>query len=293
MIDPRNVVGIDAAMLVATDAVEFLHDIESVRSRLRGARPFYVYVLYKPDRSPFYVGKGVGSRVLQHEAEARNTVRLSHKLNVIRSIHRKGQSVVYKLDSFFDDETDALSRERELIQTIGRHDLGKGTLTNQTNGGEGTSNPSEESRQRRRESLWGENAEDLDRQVANRFFQTLTSVRSVTLKAANSFGVEPLWRNRDKFRMSPRQAATIVASAIGNRVLLEPGALVPRRVRIEETDLVIENGAGRDMLSSEMVTLANSSQGQEVLCLTELGYRYIVAEIDNEMLIDAGILAVE
>jgi hypothetical protein len=31
----------------------------------------YVYVLCRPDRTPFYVGKGVHRRVFAHEAEAR------------------------------------------------------------------------------------------------------------------------------------------------------------------------------------------------------------------------------
>lgn len=278
---------------IADNADDFLRDIAAVRARLKGEKPHYVYVLCKPDNGPFYVGKGVGSRVLQHEAEARTTRRLSHKLNVIRSLHRNGQSVIYRLDSFFDLEADALARERALIREIGRHDLGLGPLTNQTDGGEGVSNPSEESRERRRESLWGENAADPDRQIANRYFQKLTSVRSVPIKGAGSFRVEPLWRNRARFAMSPRQAAAIAASAIANRVLLEPAALIPRRLQIDGTELVIENGVGRDLLSSEIVALADSTSGYETLQLSERGFRYVVSMIDRSMLIDAGVLAVE
>ena len=48
----------------------------------------YVYVLCRPNRTPFYVGKGVNRRVLAHEAEARQNHRVGEpnpfKSNVIR-----------------------------------------------------------------------------------------------------------------------------------------------------------------------------------------------------------------
>src|ERR1700733_9137915 len=115
----------------ANDPVEFLTDIVAVRNALRLCKPFYVYVLHRPDGEPFYVGKGISDRVLHHEAEARNTLRLTHKLNVIRSLHRAGLAVHYRLDASFSDETEALARERFLIKKIGRHDLKLGPLTNQ------------------------------------------------------------------------------------------------------------------------------------------------------------------
>jgi hypothetical protein len=62
----------------------FLTDVASVRAALRAGARYYVYVLHRPDGHPFYVGKGVEQRVLEHEAEARNTTRLTHKLNVIK-----------------------------------------------------------------------------------------------------------------------------------------------------------------------------------------------------------------
>ena len=268
-----------------------LADPIAVRARLRAGGPFYVYVLHRPDGQPFYVGKGIGDRCLHHEAEARTTRRLTHKLNVIRAIHRRGFAVGYLLESFHDTEADAHARERELIGLIGRHDLKRGPLTNQTDGGEGTSNPSEESRQRRRETLWGEDAEDPERQIANRYFQSLCAVRSVTLKAAATFRAEPLWANRDAFGMTARQAATLAASAIQNRVMLEPGARIPRRLSVDGVELIIENGVGRDILSSRMAVLADQTPGREVFELTVVGWEYLLATLDAELLIDAGVLA--
>ncbi|MDR3486582.1 MAG: GIY-YIG nuclease family protein [Bradyrhizobium sp.] len=276
------------------DPLEFLTDIAAVRSALRHSKPFYVYLLHRPNGEPFYVGKGVGERVLNHEAEARNTSRLTHKLNIIRNLHRQGLPIHYRFDSFFDDELGALERERYLIQTIGRHDLKIGPLTNQTDGGEGTSNPSEESRQKRRESLWGDDADDPERKIANIYFQKLTSVESVTLKPVNTFKrAAGLWRNRPKFHMSPRQAATLAASAIENRVMLEPGALLPRRLRVQDVELIIENGAGNDMLSSDMVVLADNMPTNEILQLTAIGFQYLVQELGAAWLVDAGVLSPE
>ena len=69
--------GVENSKLIISEH-EYLHDIEAIRLRLRGGKSFCVYVLCKPDLTPFYVGKGISNRVLQHEAEARTTAR--HKL---------------------------------------------------------------------------------------------------------------------------------------------------------------------------------------------------------------------
>lgn len=263
---------------------------DEVRRILAQGPRYYVYVLCRPDGRPFYVGKGLGERILHHEAEARTTRRLTHKLNLIRALHRRSEAVCYRFDSFHDEERAALARERELIRTLGRHDLGLGPLTNQTDGGEGTSNPSEESRQRRRETLWGDAPEDDERQVANRFFQKLCSVKSVPIKPLGRYRVEGLWANRADFPLSRRSAAALAASAIANRILLEPGALIPRRLSIAEVDLIIENGAGRDMLSSGMAELASGQEGFEVLKLTWRGHESIIQHLGRDVLEDAGVL---
>lgn len=93
---------------------------------------FYVYVLSRPDGSPFYVGKGRGRRVYWHDSEARRGCRC-HKCNVIRKIWLAGGEVQRSIVFTTDDELTALTHERTLVAFYGR-----AHLTNQTDGGEGT-----------------------------------------------------------------------------------------------------------------------------------------------------------
>lgn len=113
-----------------------LEDAVAARARLASTAPHYVYVLCRADGTPFYVGKGVQHRCFHHEAEARTTDRLTHKLNVIRAMGRRGEAVRYCIESSFQTEAEAHARERWLIRLFGRHDLRNGPLTNQTDGGE-------------------------------------------------------------------------------------------------------------------------------------------------------------
>jgi len=155
----------------------------------------YVYVLLRSPGLPFYVGKGSVSkgvaRVFQHEAEARTDAK-SYKLNIIRVLARQKNALLYAFDGYFDDERMALARERHLIQSIGRHDLKTGPLANLTDGGEGESNPSEESREAHRQTLYGMDSGSLERQIANKFFQKVVAVRSVPIKPSTEFKAKPL-----------------------------------------------------------------------------------------------------
>ena len=263
-----------------------------VRSRLVDVTAAYVYILCRSSGEPFYVGKGGrNSRALDHVKEARNTKRLTHKLNVIRSMDRVGGAIKYVFEIDFSDEASALARERELIRLIGRHDLKLGPLTNQTDGGEGTSNPSQESRERRRATLSGDGAENEERRLANKWFKRIVDVDSVPVKNVGGYKIEGLWRNRASLNMSPRQAGALCASAIANRVLLQSGAVLPRRMIVDGNELIIENGVGRDTLSSEMTVLVDQTSGCESLKLTESGVEYIREHIDNNLLLDAGVIS--
>lgn len=270
-------------------------DSASVKRALAGNNlRHYVYVLLRPNQIPFYVGKGTKGngvqRVLQHEAEARGSGK-SYKLNIIRAVWAMGATVGYILYRFSDNETEMLAEERLLISTIGRHDLKKGPLANLTDGGEGTSNPSEESRQARRETLAGDGGDDIDRAVANEFFQRITSVESVPIKPVEKIKIGPLFPINKNIGPSARQAAALASSAIANRVMLAPGALIPRRLTVSGKLLIIENGVGRDILRTGLAVLAtDANPGEEVFRLSEFGYRYILATLDRDMLEDAGVV---
>lgn len=75
---------------------------------------FYNYVLMRPDGSVFYVGKGTGNRIDQHEIEARNGVQ-SYKCRVIRQVWAEGGEIIKQKIAFHDTEEDAYQLEMLLI----------------------------------------------------------------------------------------------------------------------------------------------------------------------------------
>jgi hypothetical protein len=106
---------------------------------------FYVYLYRDPvTDEPVYVGKGQGSRAISHTwAKARTNDRLG-KLIAARSA--QGLSIEPTVIATSNEEN-ALLVEQALIRFFGRADLGQGPLFNNTDGGDGVSNPSEEVRE--------------------------------------------------------------------------------------------------------------------------------------------------
>ncbi len=262
------------------------------RARLRTLpHPFYVYVLHRPDGAPFYVGKGVAERAFHHVREARNhPQRLTHKLNTIRAIFRRGGEVGYSVAGCFLEEANAHAFEVELVSRLGRYDLGLGPLTNQTDGGEGGSNPSADSRARKLATLAGEDADDEERQAANRFFKRLLDVGSVPIKQVGSLSFELLTPHPSSRRPSARQAAALAASAIANRVVLRDQAVVPRRMALDGYTYLIENGVGRDILRSGMAELVGAAHPEaEAFRLTRLGLAAIEDNLDRRLLLSSGV----
>lgn len=124
--------------------IDVVGDIRSNLSR------YYVYILRKPDGRPFYVGVGRSrdkdhQRVQDHGMLARGKDR-SWKSIVIRSIWNAGGQVHYGIDGWHDSEAEVFAREVELIESIGRKDLGVGPLVNGNAGGTGQFRPSAEIR---------------------------------------------------------------------------------------------------------------------------------------------------
>jgi hypothetical protein len=121
---------------------------------------FYVYVLHRPDGTPFYVGCGAAylgrrvQRIAMHEAEARDPVLMSHKFAVIRNIWRDGASVHYSIDSWHLSREPMIEREILLIAEYGRIQLGTGLLVNRTDGGDGGTGQRMDDAARRKMSEW-------------------------------------------------------------------------------------------------------------------------------------------
>ena len=93
---------------------------------------YYVYALLRTDGTPFYVGKGRGSRWLDHERRKR---RETHKDRIITQL-LSDIGYVPKI-KLIEGLTDKLARqiESDLIHLIGRSP--NGPLVNATKGGEG------------------------------------------------------------------------------------------------------------------------------------------------------------
>lgn len=82
---------------------------------------------------PFYIGKGTGDRITTSLLDRESPF----KVNKIQKIKRMGGEII-KLKLFENLENfEALKKEIEIINKIGRRDLGMGPLVNQTDGGDG------------------------------------------------------------------------------------------------------------------------------------------------------------
>lgn len=93
--------------------------------------------------------------------------------------------------------------------------------------------------------------------------------------------------------MTPRQSAALAASAIANHCLLHPEAQIPRRMHFDGTDLAIENGVGRDILSSGMASLSETAVGTEIFRLSTAGLAFVISSLGRSMLESAGIVIPE
>lgn len=85
---------------------------------------YYVYFLQDPfDNSVFYVGKGFGNRVLQHQKGELTRAEESDKISKINEIITQGYSVEHQIIKHGLSEKVAFEIEASLIDFIGMKNL--------------------------------------------------------------------------------------------------------------------------------------------------------------------------
>lgn len=99
---------------------------------MRSNNDFYVYVIFRPNGVPCYVGKGRGRRAEHH-------ARFSHNRHLKNIYNQSGGILPLVKIRENMTELEACETEKTFISVIGRLSLGTGPLVNLCDGGEGTS----------------------------------------------------------------------------------------------------------------------------------------------------------
>jgi hypothetical protein len=162
--------------------------------------PFYIYRHIRPDiNEVFYIGKGYrmskSHSVRSHEKYGRN--------KWWKSIVDKNKGN-YNIEIIYECETEqeVNKKEIEFIELYGRRDLGKGTLVNLTNGGDGSINVkvSEETRKKLSIAFSGEKHPNFGKKLSKQTCQKKSESMKNSYKNLAGKKLPEWWK--DKIRQT-------------------------------------------------------------------------------------------
>lgn len=218
------------------------------------SKKYYVYIYYDPrDGSPIYVGMGKGGRAFVHWKKKANNQFFQNVLDKIRSLGCSPRIEFAAID-LTKDEANAL--EFELVALYGRRDLGKGTLTNLTDGGDGAkglklSDSQRKTRQKNSQAFWdtvdhAEIGRKISQVFASRTLEELAAV-SANIKASRTPEVRAKIGAASKERMNrPEVKAKKIAE------LQTPVAREKRAASMKNTLAAPEKREAKKRITSEL-----------------------------------------